>query len=102
MWRPFGSGPVDAMAGIARNIELYNSAYSLAWKLISELQKHEQPEIARRLHDAIERQLDKGASEPLFIAADALTALDERKEPENAVTPQESKSHRWFTLFKPH
>jgi hypothetical protein len=66
-----------AMAGIARNIELYNSAYSLAWKLISELQKREEPEIARRLHDSIRRQLSDGVTEPLFIASEALKALDE-------------------------
>ena len=87
------------MAGIARNIELYNSAYGLAWKLISDLQKREQPDVARRLHDAIERQLENGASEPLFIASDALRVLDERKEPRNVVTPGEANSRRWFTLF---
>ena len=32
------------MAGIARNIELYNAAYSLAWKHISERQKRERPD----------------------------------------------------------
>jgi len=72
--------PVGAMAGIARNIEWYNSAYALAWKHVSELQKREQPEIARRLHDCIRRQLANGATEPLIIASDALKALDERSE----------------------
>ena len=42
-----------AMAGIARKIELYNSAYQLAWERISEHQKREQPDIARRLHESI-------------------------------------------------
>jgi hypothetical protein len=64
------------MAGISRNIELYNSAYSLAWKHISEVQKREQPNIALRLHDSIQRQLKEGATEPLFIASEALKALD--------------------------
>jgi hypothetical protein len=68
--------------GIARNIELYNSAYSLAWKHISERQKHEQPNIARRLDNSIKRQLRDGATEPLFIASEALKALDETSEPE--------------------
>ena len=45
------------MAGIARNIEIYNSAYRLPWKLISDIQKREQPDVARRLHGAIEHQL---------------------------------------------
>ena len=74
------------MAGIARNIELYNSAYGIAWTHISELQKREQPELARHLHDSIRRQLEHGATEPLFIASDALKALDERSErPSNAL-----------------
>ena len=41
----------------ARNIEIYNSAYRLPWKLISDIQKREQPDVARRLHGAIEHQL---------------------------------------------
>jgi hypothetical protein len=76
MRRPFFTAG-EAMAGIARNIELYNSAYDLAWKHISELEKREQPEIARRLHDSIRRQLSDGVTEPLFIASEALKALDE-------------------------
>jgi hypothetical protein len=68
----------EAMAGIARNIELYNSAYDLAWRRISEPQKR-QPEIARRLHDSIRCQLSDGIAEPLFIASEALKALDERE-----------------------
>ena len=65
------------MAGIARNIELYNSAYRFAWKLISERQKREQPNIARRLHDSIRRQLKDGETEPVFIASEALKVLEE-------------------------
>jgi hypothetical protein len=64
------------MAGIARNIELYNSAYSLAWKHISEHQKREQPDIARRLHDSIRRQLNEGRTESVFIASEALKDID--------------------------
>ena len=65
------------MVGIARNIELYNSAYGLAWKHISEHQKRERPDIARGLHDSIRRLLKDGETEPLFIASEALKALDE-------------------------
>ena len=60
----------------AKNIELYNSAYRLAWKHISELQKREQPDIALRLHDSIRRQLKGGATEPLFMASEALTDVE--------------------------
>ena len=34
------------MAGIARNIELYNLAYRLAWRHISERQKRKYPNVA--------------------------------------------------------
>ncbi|MGB8304288.1 MAG: hypothetical protein WCE36_10450, partial [Pseudolabrys sp.] len=64
------------MAGIARNIELYNSAYRLAWKHVSEVQKREKPNIAWRLHDFIRREIKKGASEPLLIASEALRSVE--------------------------
>ena len=64
------------MAGIARNIELYNLAYRLAWKHISERQKHKYPNIATFLHDAIRHQLKEGATEPVFIAAEALKNIE--------------------------
>lgn len=69
----FSSGQ---MAGIARNIELYNSAYRLAWKHVSEVQKREKPNIAWRLHDFIRREIKKGASEPLLIASEALRSVE--------------------------
>ena len=62
--------------GLAQNIEVYNSAYRLAWKHVSELQKREKPNIASRLHESIRLQIKKGATEPLFIASEALKALD--------------------------
>ena len=64
------------MAGIAQKVELFNSAYQLAWKHISEDQKRKQPNIARRLHDSIRRQLKEGATEPLFIASEALKDVE--------------------------
>jgi hypothetical protein len=66
---------------IAQNIELYSSAYRIAWKQISPLRKHEQPNIALQLHASIRRLLKKGATDPLFIATEAFKALDERSEP---------------------
>jgi hypothetical protein len=61
-----------ATAGIARNVELYNLAFKLAWKHISEDDKLQKPDIARQLHDSIRRELTKGANEPAFIASEAL------------------------------
>ena len=68
---------LGAMAGIARKIESYNLAYRLAWKHISERQKRERPDMARRLHDSIRRLLKDGETEPVFIASEALKALEE-------------------------
>ena len=64
------------MAGIARNVELYNLAYELAWKHISEDQKRKQPEIARRLHDSIRRHLNEGTTEGVFVASEALKDIE--------------------------
>ena len=64
------------MAGIARNIELYNLAYRLAWRHISERQKREYPNVATFLHDTIRHQLKQGAVEPVFIAAEALKDIE--------------------------
>jgi hypothetical protein len=63
------------MAGIARNIELYNSAYRLAWEHIPERQKREHSNVARRLHDSIRRQIKEGASLDVLIASEALNEL---------------------------
>jgi hypothetical protein len=64
----------------AKNIELYSSAYRIAWKQISPLRKREQPDISLRLHASIRRQLNKGETASLFIAAEALKALGEETE----------------------
>ena len=64
------------MAGIARNIELYNLAYRLAWKHISERQKREYPNVATFLHDAIRRQLSEGLVDPVLIASEALKNIE--------------------------
>jgi hypothetical protein len=61
----------------ARNIELYSSAYRIAWNQISPLRKREQPDISLRLHASIRRQLNEGATDPLFIATEAFKALGE-------------------------
>ena len=39
-------------------------------------QKRKQPNIARRLHDFIRRQLKEGATEPVFIASEALEDVE--------------------------
>lgn len=57
----------------ARHVELYSSAYRLAWKHIFSLQKHKQPNISLRLHASIRRQIKEGAKNPSLIAAKAVS-----------------------------
>jgi hypothetical protein len=64
------------MAGVARNIELYNLSYRLAWKHISELLKRQYPNIALLLHDAIRQRLKEGTAEPVLIASEALRDIE--------------------------
>ena len=62
------------MAGIARDVELYNSAFRLAWRIIAERQR-ERSDVARRLHDSIRRQIKEGATADVVIASEALKEL---------------------------
>ena len=64
------------MAGIARSVELYNQAYKLAWKYICEDHKREQLDIARHLHDYIRQRIKEGATDPVFIASEALKDIE--------------------------
>jgi hypothetical protein len=72
----------------AKNIELYSSAYRIAWKQISPLRKREQADISLRLHASIRHQVKRGTIDPLVIASEALKALGEN-EP-GTLKPQES------------
>ena len=65
----------------ARNIELYSSAYRIAWQRLSLLQKREQSDISLRLHDSIRDQIKEGATDPSSIASEVLKDIDERSEP---------------------
>jgi len=73
----------------AKNIELYSSAYRIAWKDIPLRHRREQPDIALRLHASIRRQLMKGITDPRVIATEALKAFNERTET-GTPTSQES------------
>ena len=64
------------MLGIEQSLTLYLSAHKLACKYISEDHRREQPDIARHLHDSIRRLLKEGASEPAFIASEALKDVE--------------------------
>jgi hypothetical protein len=72
----------------ARNIDLYSSAYRIAWKQISPLRKRENPDISLQLHASIRRQLNEGATDPLSIATEAFKVLGESVP--GTLKPQES------------
>jgi hypothetical protein len=63
----------------ARNIDIYSTAYRIAWKQISSIRKHQQPDISLRLHASIRRQLNDGATDPLLIATEAFKDVGERE-----------------------
>jgi hypothetical protein len=64
-------------SNIGQNVQLYGSAYRIALKYVPLLQKREQPNLALRLHASIRRQLKEGATDPHFIATEALKTVDE-------------------------
>jgi hypothetical protein len=55
-----------------RRVELYSSAYKLAWKQIPPAEKRAQPDLSLRIHASIRRQLKEGAMDPSGIASAAL------------------------------
>jgi hypothetical protein len=63
----------------SRNIDIYSTAYRIAWKQISSIRKREQPDISLRLHASIRRQVNKGATDPLLIATEAFKDLGENE-----------------------
>jgi hypothetical protein len=58
--------------GVARRIELYSSAYQLAWRQIPPAERRARPDISLRIHASIRRQLKDGADDPHGIASAAL------------------------------
>ena len=56
----------------ARRIELYSSAYKLAWEQISSAERRAHPDISLRIHASIRRELKNGADDPYGIASAAL------------------------------
>jgi hypothetical protein len=67
---------MNQLNALSNRVEYCVLAYKLAWKYISEDHKREQPDIARHLHDYIRHQLKEGATEPVFIASEALKAVE--------------------------
>jgi hypothetical protein len=63
------------MAGIARSIELFNSAYKLAWEYVSQHLEMVPPNTRPTLSNSIRDQIKAGATNAAMIAADAIKAL---------------------------
>ena len=55
-----------------RRIDLYSSAYKLAWEQISSAERRAQPDISLRIHASIRRQLKQGEMDPRRIAFAAI------------------------------
>jgi hypothetical protein len=66
------------MAGLARSIELFNSAYKLAWEHISKHAEMNHPDIAQALGRSIHDQIKVGATDAAAIAAKVVRNLMER------------------------
>ena len=62
------------MPEIARSVELYNQAFSLAWPHLSEMSAH-RPNLSQLLGDAVHRRLRVGESDPVQIAVDAIAEI---------------------------
>src|SRR5262249_49786278 len=55
-----------------RRVELYSSAYKLAWEQISSTERRERPNIPLLIHASIRRQLKAGVTDAHLIAFKAL------------------------------
>lgn len=59
------------MGKIADKVALFNLAYKLAWKYVSDEAKFD-PNKAKQLDQSIRRQLNAGANDAVFIASAAI------------------------------
>ena len=69
---PMPKGLPNRKGEAARRIELYSSAYKLAWEQISPAERRAHPDISLRIHASIRRQLKQGEMDPRRIAFAAI------------------------------
>ena len=69
---PMPKGLPNRKGEAARRIELYSSAYKLAWEQISSAERRAHPDISLRIHASIRRQLKQGETDPRRIAFAAI------------------------------
>jgi len=69
---PMPKGLPNRKGEAARRIELYSSAYKLAWEQISSAERRAHPDISLRIHASIRRQLKQGEMDPRRIAFAAI------------------------------
>jgi len=60
------------MSETGQKVQLYSSAYKLAWEQISSAERREHPDIPLRIHASIRRQLRAGETDAQTIAFEAL------------------------------
>jgi len=60
------------MMNTGRSVALFNQAYHLAWPHVSE-QKIRRADVSALLGDAIQRRLKVGETDPVKVAAEAVT-----------------------------
>jgi hypothetical protein len=59
-------------SAIGQRVEIYGSAYKLAWEQVPPAEKSARPDISLRIHASIRGQLKAGATNPNAIAFVAL------------------------------
>ena len=69
---PYAKRAPSRKGEAARRIELYSSAYKLAWEQISSAERRAHPDISLRIHASIRRQLKQGEMDPRRIAFAAI------------------------------
>jgi hypothetical protein len=69
---PMPKGLPNRKGEAARRIELYSSAYKLAWEQISPAERRAHPDISLRIDASIRRQLKQGEVDPRSIAFAAI------------------------------
>ena len=67
--------PPRQQSAIGQRVEIYGSAYKLAWEQIPPDERRARPDMSLRIHASIRRQLKAGANNPNAIAFVALKEI---------------------------
>jgi hypothetical protein len=67
------------MASIARKVALFNKAYALAWPYIADMASSQAGSKAKKLHDLIKLQIQRGSDDPVLIAAEVVKQFENHR-----------------------